>query len=201
MGQHQQDRTSKEPITANWDTLRVAHFDQSGAILALADKAKITVDAKKFDIDESLALPSAFTTLEAAEEFVARVIAHYSKNKFVGPYITGNLIEEKEYEGSTFYVPFVRVQPSPHAPGQPMWKGTLKVAEIISDAIGESPDDLRQHDGKYDTSHQRGRIMVNTQGHFQGIIFVGGNSLNVLFPPGKVWMVTVDGRMGEFGIK
>lgn len=201
MNQHQQNKTSNQPLTANWEHLRIAHFNREGSIINLADKEQITLDAKKYNISESLALPPAFTTMESAEDFAQRVISLYSTSNFIRPCITGFMIEEKPYNGSTLYLPFIRVLPSPHAPGQPAWKGTLKIAEALCDALGESPEELRSNDGKYDSSHNRGRIMVSTLGHFQGILFVGGNSLNIRFAPGRNWMLAHDGRMGEFNIQ
>jgi hypothetical protein len=201
MSQYHHDKTSKQTVAANWDTLRIAHFNQAGELLMVADQGKITSDAKRFNITDDLSLPPAFTTLQAAEDFVGQVISSYSKNNYIRSCITGHLIEEKQCEGTTYFLPFVRVMPSPHAPGQPLWEETRKLAETINSALGQSSDELRQHEGTYDSGRQRGRVMVNTLGNFQGIIFVGGNSLNKLIAPGRVWMLTKDGLSGDLGVK
>jgi hypothetical protein len=201
MGQHQNNRTATSIISANWDTLRIAHFDAAGDIINLAGKEKIARDAQEHQLTNDQALPPAFTTLEAAEDFAQRVISGYRDNNMIRPCITGQLIEEKQYQGSTLYLPFVSVLPSPHAPGQPEWHETLRVAKVIGAALGQSTDELSQYDGSYDTGRRCGRVMVNIQGCFQGIIFVGGNSLNVLFAPGRVWALTKDGRTVGFGTK
>lgn len=201
MDQHSHGRTRKPAVAANWETLRIANFDREGTIIGLSDRAKFTADAQTLGIRDTIALPPAFTTLEAADDFAQQVIASYAAHKFIHPCFTGTLVEQKEFDGATYFTPFVRVSPSPFAPGQPNWADTLKLAQIISEVCGESSDELRQHDGTIDTNHQRGRVMVNKHGQFHGVLFVGGNSLNKLVAPGVLWFLAEDGGMGKYAVE
>jgi hypothetical protein len=189
---HTSDR-EQTPIVADWSTLRICQFDQAGVLVALKDQAHLLAEAANNLLDKRFLLAPAFTTYAAADHFALSVAASYQKNETVKSSLLGTMLEERTCNGEQCFLPFLRVCPSPFAPGPPHWADALAVTEQLFPQATGSINKLKQYDGLFDDGHHRGRMVVNLDGEYVATLFVGGNSLFMRLPPGVLWFLDRSG--------